>query len=206
MTIVPIVEGYGDVKAVPVLLRRLSSLAIAQIRIGRPWRFSRTKLADEVELKRIARAASLQEDCAAVVVILDEDDDLACELGPRVATWLREELPAIPTGVTIARREMESWFLGAIESLRGRRGISADAQLLADPESIRNAKKELEQTMARGRSYHETADQAAFADLMDMQLAFRNCSSFRKLVRDLNRILVSLNASQALLPPEGWEA
>ena len=52
MVVVPIVEGHGEVAAVPVLLRRLVDAASAwnAVRIGAPIRCNRSQLAKQSEL------------------------------------------------------------------------------------------------------------------------------------------------------------
>lgn len=53
MNIQPIVEGYGDVEAVPVLLRRLRDLCGAyRIDVNRPIRRTRSELAREDTLRK----------------------------------------------------------------------------------------------------------------------------------------------------------
>ena len=46
----------------------------------------------------------------------------------------------MPCGVVMAQREYEAWFLAAIESLCGQRGIVSDALYPQDPEQVRGAK------------------------------------------------------------------
>src|SRR6266545_5835080 len=75
------------------------------------------------------------------------------------------------TAVVIANREKEAWYLAAIESLRGSRGIPEDALTPADPEAIRGAKGWLARAM--GRSYSEVTDQPALSARFDLDLARR---------------------------------
>lgn len=57
----PIVEGHGEVAAVPVLLRRLRAEAEAWgIDIGRPIRRNRSQLVKQSELEQSVRLALLQ--------------------------------------------------------------------------------------------------------------------------------------------------
>ena len=68
----------------------------------------------------------------------------------------------------MAYREYEAWFLASIESLRGQRGIRQDAQSHPAPEEPRGAKGQLEARLEQGRSYSETADQAALSATFDL--------------------------------------
>lgn len=57
MKIQPIVEGHGDVEAVPVLLRRLADDAQAwEVRVGRSIRRNRSQLVEEPAFGTLVRA------------------------------------------------------------------------------------------------------------------------------------------------------
>jgi len=88
-----------------------------------------------------------------------------------------------PCTIIIAKHEYESWFLGCIESLRGKRSINTDATFNEDPENISGAKGRLEEMM--NRSYQETTDQAALTAQMNFENCYQNCRSFRKLAKDI---------------------
>jgi uncharacterized protein DUF4276 len=124
----------------------------------------------------------------AVLVVLDADDDDAPTLEAALLERARRVTP-LPIGVVLAIRELESWFLGSKESLRGFRGIRAEAKIPDNPEGIRGAKERLTRNMERGRRYVETDDQPAFASHMDLDLAAQHCTSFQRLVSELERIL-----------------
>ena len=103
--------------------------------------------------------------------------------------------------LALARREYEAWFLAAIESLRGKRRIRPDAAYAADPEAIRDAKGTLSRFMPARTPYRETTDQPALSAQFDLGLAYQRASSFRKLVRELCRILRELG-HQPVIPSE----
>jgi hypothetical protein len=85
--------------------------------------------------------------------------------------------------VVVANREFEAWFIAAAQSINGQRGfsVSDDEDLAA--EVPRNAKKWMQQHMAGG-TYREVLDQPAFAARLDLQQAFDNSRSFRKLCKE----------------------
>lgn len=144
MKIYPIVEGHGEVAAAPVLLRRL--LAEAQcyeVAIGSPIKRTQSQLRGEQSVQAAARLAMLQPDCAAVVFLFDGEDDCPKEIAERVRRWAVAASGKTPCEVVVAYREYETWFLAAVESLRGQRGIRADATAPRDPESKRDAKTAL---------------------------------------------------------------
>jgi len=203
--IYPIVEGYGEKDAVPVLLRRLRDVAEAfAIEIGKPIRRKRTEFAQEALLRKAVRLALYQPDCAGVLVLFDADDDCPKDLGPRVRVWASHESGDVPSRVVMANREYEAWFLGAIESLRGYRGIELDATSPMDPEAPRNAKREVELRMRSGNYYSETVDQAPLSAAFDLAEAYRRSRSFRKLVKDFGELISSVGHTPATWPPTGW--
>ena len=88
MTIQPIVEGHGEVAAVPVLLRRLLAEArITGVDVGRPIRRTRSQLATQEGLARSIALARIQPNCAAILVLFDGDDDCPALLGPVAQRW-----------------------------------------------------------------------------------------------------------------------
>ena len=121
---------------------------------------------------------------AAVLVLIDADDDCPAKLGPSLLRRLRGRLPDRPSAVVLAKREFEAWFLAAARSLRGCRGLAQDLGPPAHPEEIRGAKEWLARRMGR---YRPTLDQPALAAVMDLEEA-RRAPSFDKLWRDLERI------------------
>lgn len=199
----PIVEGHGEMEAVPVLLRRLlAELQVYHLAVRSPIRRTRSELVGKEEVyRKSVRVARVQPDVSAVFVILDLDDDCARDIVSKLLTRGQEEASPLPLGVTLARREYEAWFLAALDSLRGKRGIRGDASYVGDPEAVRDAKGNVSRLMPRNLSYAETADQAALSAQFDLYEAFRRASSFRKLVKELYRVLIMLGL-QPVLPPE----
>ena len=202
MTIVPIVEGHGDVKAVPVLLRRLVDAAQAweSIRIDRPIRRKRSQLVDQDALRKSVRLAGLRGD--AVLVIFDSDDDCPVEIAAQVQEWAVAEAGHLACEVVLANREYEAWFLAAVESLREHHGVKDDAVSHPHPESPRGAKGVLEAKMHIG--YSETTHQPAFSAMFCLSAAYAGCRSFRKLVGSFGRLVVGVGADLPAWPPPAW--
>jgi hypothetical protein len=205
MKLYPIVEGHGEVTAAPVLLRRL--LAQAQcygIGVEMPIRRTQSQFRSKETVQAAVRLAKLQPQCAAIVILFDGEDDCPKELGETVRTWAKEAAGDTPCDVVIAYREYETWFLAALESLRGKYGIRDDAAAPANPESRRDAKGWLEDFMPRHRAYSETSDQAGMSDAFDMGLAHQRNRSFRKLVKALGDLLTQLGQPLPVWPPANW--
>ena len=206
MKIYPLVEGHGEVEAAPILLRRL--LAEAQchaVQVGRPIRRTQSQLRSKEGIQVGVRLALLQPECAAVVILFDGEDDCPKELGEKVRNWAREAAAGKPCDVVVAYREYETWFLAALESLRGQYGIANDAVAPANPESRRDAKDSLEQFMPADRAYSETGDQPAMSAVFDMGLAHRRNRSFRKLVKAVGDVLTQLRQPLPMWPPVQWQ-
>jgi hypothetical protein len=206
MKLYPIVEGHGEVTAAPVLLRRLlhDQAECYSMDVGAPIRRTQSQFRSKETVQAAVRLAKLQPQCAAIVILFDGDDDCPKELGETVRAWAKEAAGDTPCDVVIAYREYETWFLAALESLRGKYGIRGDAAAPANPESRRDAKGWLEDFMPRHRAYSETSDQAGMSDAFDMGLAHQRNRSFRKLVKALGDLLTQLGQPLPVWPPANW--
>lgn len=111
MKIYPIVEGHGEVEALPVLLRRLLNEAHCHnIGIGRPIRRNQSQLRSKEGIQAGVKLARLQPECSAVVILFDGEDDCPKELAAIVRQWANEVAQGIPCDVVVAYREYETWF------------------------------------------------------------------------------------------------
>jgi hypothetical protein len=182
-----LVEGHGEVQAVPILVRRVAeSLGLSCV-VRSVLRQPRSMSIKPGELERaVTLLGNKVGDGGSVLVLLDADDDLACDLGPTLLRRATMTRPDRRIGVVLAVREYEAWLLAAIESLRGRRGLPDAIEAPLAPELVRDAKGWLDAQMPRG--YSPTTDQPALTSLFDVGLA-RRAASFDKLVRELARLL-----------------
>ncbi len=184
-TIASVVEGHGEVSALPVLVRRIARVVYGHdyIEVTPPHRVPRGQMIKGDTLARAVRMQSARVgDRGGVLVVADADDDCAVGLASTFAQFCCSTRPEI----AIAVREFEGWFLASIESLRGHRAVRADATFDGDPEQIRGAKERLSQLMIE--AYRETLHQASFANLLDPSLAGRS-RSFTHLVGCIGRLL-----------------
>jgi len=208
MTILPIVEGHYEVEAVGVLLRRLRDQSGEfGIQVGKAIRRKRSEMVQQDPLRKAVRLALLQPSCDAILIMFDADNDCPAVLAPMVDRWARDEAGAIPVAVVMPCREFEAWFLASMESLRGCRGILTTAEPHPDPEYPRHAKAQLDDRMEAGRSYSETADQAALTAQFDMTASYARCRSFRKMARAFG-VLINSATGRAISgwPPAAWAA
>ena len=204
MNIQPVVEGHGEVAAVPVLLRRLIEEARGwEVGVAKPIRRPRRELATEQGVSRAVTLAQARPDCGGILLLFDSDDDCPAELGPRVQAWATAASAAMPCAVCMAHREYEAWFLATADSLRDHKAMSADATAHLNPEGPRGAKAELERHMAVN-DYKESLHQAAFSAQMCLGVAFRRCRSFRKLVSSFGTLMDRMGQLPPTWPPRRW--
>lgn len=207
MIIQPIVEGDGEVSAVPVLLRRLchDEAQAWSVRIARPHQRPRSELVKQNTLQEAVRVAGLARDLIGILVLFDADDDCPAKLAHKIGRWAHDVADGRPCPIVMANREYEAWFLAGIESLRGRRGIRGDAASFPEPEGPRDAKGRLKRRMERGASYSPTLDQTALTARLDLASAYRGCRSFRKLVSAVGTLLQVADARPPVWPPADWQ-
>lgn len=194
--IVPIVEGFSEVEAVPVLLRRLCAQCGANnVTIGKPYRVKRNQVVKEGELERhLNGIPALRPGTRAVVLVLDADDDCPKELGPSLLARGRQVAGTLfSCFVVLPRSELEAWFVGGIRGLRGQRGIGDTVEPPDAPEDIRDAKGWLSRAMVN-RTYVETDDQPAFAERFHLGDASDRCRSFRKFLKDSRQAVAAVRS------------
>ena len=205
MNIQPVVEGHGEVQAVPVLLRRIIEEAQSwSVGVGKPIRRPRSALVTEAGIVRAIELARAKRDCGGILLLFDSDDDCPAELGPRVQDWAIGASGDVPCAVCMAHREYEAWFLATADSLRGHRAMKPEAMPHPNPESPRGAKDELERRCMSVNDYKETTHQAAFSGRMCLADAYRRCRSFRKLVASVGTLMRSMGQLRAAWPPPHW--
>lgn len=185
--IASIVEGDGEVAALPVLLRRLNewrpgqdyAQALPPIRVHRD-RFLRRE--DEFR-KQLLLAAAKSGEQGWILVVLDADDDCPATLAGEVYRRAKQHVPHRRLSVVLAKREYEAWFIAAARSLDGHRGFRCPNDAPTDAETPRGAKGWMRQNI-EGGTYSEVLDQPAFTAFFDLQMAFDNSRSFRKLCKE----------------------
>lgn len=203
MRLACIVEGHGDVQAVPILLRRLASTLdpTLNLQVEQPIRITRSKLLQTGELERAVELAARKVGSAgAILILLDSDEDCPAVLGPHLLGRARAVRRDVPISVVLTKQEFEAWFLAAGESLRGRRGLRIDLAPPAQPESVRGAKEWLADHMTGDGHYVETLDQPALAAVFDLTAA-RRADSFDKCWREMNRLITEITIRSTTPPP-----
>lgn len=187
-TVCCVVEGHGEVAALPILVRRIAAeLFQVGVVVPPPHRLSRGKILKTDELRRTVRfQADRAGEHGGVLVLTDADDDRPDELAHRVGVMI-DSGAAPRTEIVIAVREYEAWFLAAVASLRSHASMDDAATFDGDPESPRDAKGHLERMMKE--RYRETIHQPAFSGLIDLDAARRGSPSFSVLVDAVTTLL-----------------
>ncbi len=191
LNLVSIVEGHGEIESLPILLRRVLAehASIDSFNIIKPIRQARDKLLKAEEMERVVELAARKiERKGGILVVLDSEGTPPCELGPALLRRAARVAPDVPLRVVLAHKEWECWYLAAISSLSGHRGLQANLAAPDDPESIRGAKEWLSRHMERGRCYSEPVDQPKFAARFDLEAA-RALPSFSKFCRDVRGLV-----------------
>lgn len=202
MKIASIVEGHGEVAALPVLLRRLSEWrrAPAWPDVQMPIRVRRDRFLnrDEEFRRHLLLAARKCGEGGWVLVLLDADDDCPADFAADVLRRAQACIPNRAVSVVLAKREYEAWFIAAAASLDGYRGFVLPAADVPQAETPRDAKGWIGRQMAGG-SYGETTDQVAFTARMDLEQAYAGSRSFRKLCSEWEK---SVGVTEQLDDPE----
>lgn len=184
----PVVEGHGEVTAVPVLIRRIVAAYAPGVYadVARPIRVKRDLIVQPEGIEdAIDLAARRTAPGDGILVLVDADTDCPFELATDLAARAQKRRTDRTIRVVVAKREFEAWFLAAARSLAGRRGFPETLAPPADPEEVRDAKGWLSARTGRGQSYKPTVDQAALAQTFDLELAREGARSFRKFVKDV---------------------
>jgi hypothetical protein len=205
--IVPIVEGPGDVSAVPALLRKLLvessiyNVAVAPAKNAH----GRGNLDKKGGLERFIRYAWKDPECGAIMVLVDSDDDCPKELALSYAHRIEALGVLFPVVIVCAKRMYETWLVASFETIaghdiEGRRGPSAEVPQ-TDVESIGNCKTWITDRMAPGRIYKETTDQEAMTHLLDASKAISRSRSFRRLVHAVGEAVQAIESGAKTVSP-----
>ena len=187
----PIVEGHGEVEALPALLHRIARSAsfAGVLRVNPPIRVkSGSFLADDDYFrKQVALAtAKAAQAGGSVLILLDCEDDCPGTLGPALLKKAQAVRANVDIFVALAYREYETWFVAAARSLRGLRGLPQDLDPPQVVEGIRDAKGWLSARMKD--AYDPITHQLEFTKQFDLEQARTN-RSFDRFCRRIHRLL-----------------
>lgn len=200
--IVPIVEGDGEVPAVPSLLRRILRESLRyDVQIARPKNANgRGNLTKEGGLERFIKYAWKEPDCAVILILIDAENECHIDVARKLSKRVEVMGIRLPFVILVANHMYETWFLASIETIAGHLGLPADLQPPADVEAIGNPKAWINQQFPPGRAYKETQDQDAMTHLLDIDLA-RRSRSFRRFLHAVEEALDAIDTSGTMVTP-----
>jgi len=189
--IASIVEGDGEEKALPILLRRIIQEIDPSLTpvVPKPYKQPSGSMLKSGGVERAIEAVSILYPQHSILIIRDSDDHCPGTIGPQLLSRAKSARPDLHVSVVLAHREYEGWFLAAAESLAGKRRLPTNLAAPSDPEAIRDAKGWLSRQMLASNRYSPTQDQPALTALLDLHLAHLRSRSFRKLWKEVERIL-----------------
>ena len=201
-TIVPIVEGPGDVAAFPPLLvsilQQLHCRPDVMVAHGKASVVNaQNKQKLEKDLEKFLRHALNKPDCGAIIVLVDADDDCPVTKFQQMTHRCRQAGLPVPVQVVYAHRMYESWLLASIETIRGRHGISEEASLEVAVETVGNPKKWLSDQMPHGSIYKETTHQVSLSKEIDLDITREKSRSFRRLCHALEQLVAGIDQASA---------
>lgn len=175
--IAPIVEGHGEVQALPILLRRLADAMAPEIelRLNPALRVKAASFLNENDTEyfdkyiELAAAKAKASPKSCVLILLDCEDLCPSQLGPKILQRALKCRPDTAFLVILAHREYETWFLAAAESLRGVCGLRHDLVAPGKAEKIRDAKGWLSEQMPT--PYNEPEHQPRMTQKFDFDQA-----------------------------------
>jgi len=185
--LLPIVEGDAEIRAVPVLVRRiLYHNGIFDVKILHPH------LRGDINAvrKNFSRFIKMaMKEAASVLWVLDCDDGCPVTLVRELKSISNAEYKPYPIEYAFIVKEFESLFLSDAERTRKRLSIKQSIPFPADPESIRGVKEWLSQNMPPGQIYKPTIHQEALSSAVDLDVLRGGSPSYRHFERALLRLV-----------------
>lgn len=176
-----VVEGPGDVRAVPMLLRaHLATRNDYADVLGKPVPFHGKGNATTPGGIEGYVATAARPGCVGVLVVLDADDELVCHEGPLLLARAQPVI-AHPVVVAIAERDYEDWLFASVETLaldnpqefdasRGKsaiqRGLSPEKYVKPTHQPRLTSRVDIALATSRSRSLARTL--AKFDELRDL--------------------------------------
>jgi hypothetical protein len=188
--LLPLVEGEGDERAVPVLLRRiLHQHQRFDVDILKPHRRGELPKV-KANFSRFFQAAALER--APVICVLDYDCSTCIDV-ERDEQELRELATAIDASTGFDAcfivKEFESLFLCDPSATRAALPLIGANQPFPElPESVRDAKGWLSAAQPKGSAYKPTAHQTKLVSHLDLNILEERSPSFQRLVRAVLRL------------------
>lgn len=206
--IVPIVEGDGEVEALPnLLIRLLHRHSCFDLFVARPKNAHGCgNLTTPGGIERFVRLALFEPQCEGILVLLDADDSCACSIANGLAKRIEALNPQKPVAFIAAKCEYEAWFLASLPTitgklLDGRPGLKQGLTYPDDRvESLVGVKGWLSRNFQGGRIYKETLDQLPMTRFIDFDMALPKSRSLRRLEHAVIELIENRNIARFISP------
>lgn len=206
LNIAAIVEGDGDVEAVPGLLRRIlgERLLRYDIQATKPKpAHGKPNLLKKFE--QFLQYAVI-DNCDAILVILDADEECPMSEARTLATRAAALNLKVPVAIVYAKSEYETWFIASLSectgaAIRARLGIPHTEHPPDNLENIRGAKGWLNEKMPGDRAYKETEDQGPLTYHIDLDLTHLRSRSFRRLCHAVDGLVDAIDQRLVAVTP-----
>ncbi len=189
--IISIVEGHGEVEALPLLIRLIfeQNPSFGSVDVLKPIRHRRDQLIKDNSAQLIKatqlsilklQQASPTSDFNWILVLIDAEDDCVAKVSRTLRQTIADH-PAIAaqTKVVIAERCFESWFAASATSMLSVIGLSEEAAKAVQSDSKIHGKGWLKKYVTH---YRETVDQPRLTASMDTTIARKHNASLNRLV------------------------
>lgn len=189
-SLVAIVEGHGDVAAIPTVIGKIGGWLEEPLFVANPIRAgSWGAIKKAGGLEKLVRLAASRPECTKVVVLTDLDD--GCPVTERAEVEARRaELVSelnILIEICFCIREFEAWILSSLDQIAARlddlTNVSTEVSL-EDNSAFRDAKGRLRRLLPDG--YSESADQGRLVRGLDPSVLYARDRSFRRFVKAIS--------------------
>ena len=204
--IIAIVEGRGDERALPALIRRILHERLFRYDIGT----GKSQVAKGKEnlvgkFEKFVEYA-MDENPAAILVLVDADADCPVELVRDLARRAEALNAPVPIAIVCAKSEYETWFICSLsdsegEGIRRNLGLPPSVVCPENAESIRNAKGWLSDRMPRNRAYREIPNQDTLTHHIALDLVREKSRSFRRLCDAVRELADAVDAGASAVTP-----
>lgn len=207
--IIPIVEGPGEVEAVPALLwKLLVEMQRYDIQVGEAQNANGGgNLTRHGGVERFVSNARTKRDCAAILVLMDADKQCALHLAADLSQRIAAMQSQVPVAVVVANCEYEAWFLASLETiagqdLEGRPGLHSELTYPGEVEGLVGVKGWLTRQLPEGRIYKPTQDQLAMTRLIDTGKARERSRSVRRLCHASEETVAAIDSGERIVTPK----
>ena len=205
-SIVAIVEGDGELAAVPDLLRRILWERLCRYDIHAPKPKRANGKPDLLKKFESFLEYAVLDNCDAILVLVDADEECPVEKARDLATRAAALNLNVPVAIVYANSEYETWFITSLsectgQAIRARLGMSETINAPDNVENIRGAKEWLKHRMPNDIGYKETEDQEPLTHHIDFNLTHDRSRSFRRLCHAVNELVYAIDQQAPVITP-----